>query len=48
MLAARLVGLGTTWTSFHLLFEEELPYLDIPYKEVMQAAINSSGLYYRY
>ena len=26
MLAARLVGLGTTWTSFHLLFEEEARY----------------------
>lgn len=40
MLAARLVGLGTTWTSFHLLFEEEAAaILDIPYKEVMQAAL---------
>ena len=39
MLAARLVGLGTTWTSFHLLFEEEVAILDIPYKEVMQAAL---------
>jgi len=40
MLAARLFGLGTTWTSFHLLFEEEAAViLDIPYKEVMQAAL---------
>lgn len=51
MLAARLFGLGTTWTSFHLLFEEEAAAIfDIPYKEVMQAAsrINSCSLYYRY
>ena len=40
MLAARLFGLGTTWTSFRLLFEEEAAaILDIPYKEVMQAAL---------
>lgn len=40
MLAARLFGLGTTWTSFHLLFEEEAAaLLDILYKEVMQAAL---------
>jgi nitroreductase len=40
MLAARLFGLGTTWTSFHLLFEEEAAaILEIPYKEVMQAAL---------
>lgn len=40
MLAARLFGLGTTWTSFHLLFEEEAAaILEIPYKKVMQAAL---------
>lgn len=40
MLAARLFGLGTTWTSFHLLFEEEAAaILEIPYKEVTQVAL---------
>jgi nitroreductase len=40
MLAARSFGLGTTWTSFHLFCEEEAAnILNIPYKEVMQAAL---------
>ena len=40
MLAARSFGLGIAWTSFHLLYEEEAAnILNIPYKEVMQAAL---------
>jgi nitroreductase len=40
MLAARLYGLGTTWTSFHLLFEKEAAeLLNIPYEKVMQVAL---------
>lgn len=40
MLAARLYGLGTTWTSFHLLFEKEAAQLlNIPYEKVMQVAL---------
>ncbi|HET6590187.1 MAG TPA: nitroreductase family protein [Candidatus Nitrosocosmicus sp.] len=40
MLAARLYGLGTTWTSFHLLFEKEAAeLLKIPYEKVMQVAL---------
>jgi nitroreductase len=40
MLAARARGLGTTWTSLHLFFEEQAAeLLGIPYKEVMQAAL---------
>jgi nitroreductase len=40
MLAARLYGLGTTWTSFHLLFEKEASeILKIPYEKVMQVAL---------
>lgn len=40
MLAARVRGLGSTITSFHLAFEEEsAKILDIPYKEVMQACL---------
>ena len=40
MLAARLHGLGTTWTSFHLLFEKEAAeLLKIPYEKVMQVAL---------
>jgi nitroreductase len=40
MLAARSRGLGTSLTSFHLLFEREAAeVLDIPYAEVMQTAL---------
>ena len=40
MLAARSRGLGTCWTSFHLLFEREAAeILGIPYDDVMQAAL---------
>ena len=40
MLAARARGLGTTWTSLHLCFEEQAAeLLGIPYQEVMQAAL---------
>jgi nitroreductase len=40
MLAARARGLGTCWTSFHLMFEEEAAaILGIPFAEVMQAAL---------
>lgn len=40
MLAARSFGLGTSWTSFHLFYEEEAAnILNIPYKDVMQAAL---------
>jgi nitroreductase len=40
MLAARSRGLGTSLTSFHLLFEREAAeVLGIPYEEVMQTAL---------
>jgi nitroreductase len=40
MLAARARGLGTAWTTLHLGGEEEAAaVLDIPYREVMQAAL---------
>ena len=40
MLAARSFGLGTSWTSLHLFYEEEAAnILNIPYKEVMQAPL---------
>ena len=40
MLAARARALGTTWTTLHLLFEEEAAQiLDIPYAEVNQAGM---------
>jgi nitroreductase len=40
MLAARARGLGTSWTSFHLLFEwEAAEILGIPYAEIMQACL---------
>ncbi|MGH2355177.1 MAG: nitroreductase family protein [Chloroflexota bacterium] len=40
MLAARARGLGTTWTSLHLFFEEQAAeILGIPYRDVMQAAL---------
>ncbi|MGH8931652.1 MAG: nitroreductase family protein [Egibacteraceae bacterium] len=40
MLAARLRGLGTCYTSVHLFYEKEAAsILNIPYEEVMQAAL---------
>jgi nitroreductase len=40
MLAARARGLGTTFTSFHLFFEEDAArLLSIPFKEVMQTTL---------
>ena len=40
MLAARARGLGTTWTTLHLLFEEEAAQsLGVPYAEVNQAGL---------
>jgi len=40
MLAARARGLGTTFTSLHLFFEEEAAeLLGIPFKEIMQTAL---------
>jgi nitroreductase len=40
MLAARSRGLGTVWTTFHLVHEEEVAtILEIPYHEVTQVAL---------
>src|SRR4051794_35637939 len=40
MLAARARGLGTAWTSLHLMFEEDAAkVLDIPYAEISQGAL---------
>jgi nitroreductase len=40
MLAARARGLGTCWTTLHLMFEEEVAnLLGIPYDEVTQALL---------
>lgn len=40
MLAARARGLGTAWTTLHLMFEEQAAaLLDIPYAEVTQTAL---------
>jgi nitroreductase len=40
MLAARARGLGTTWTTLHLLYEREVAeILGIPYEKVMQTAL---------
>ena len=40
MLAARSRGLGTVWTTFHLMHEEEVArILEIPYDEVTQVAL---------
>jgi len=41
MLAARARGLGTTWTTLHLLHEEEVAeILGIPFAEVSQVALS--------
>lgn len=40
MLAARARGLGTAWTTLHLMFEEEAAaILEIPYAQVTQTAL---------
>ena len=40
MLAARLRGLGTSWTTVHLYYEQEAAeVLGIPYEQVTQAAL---------
>lgn len=40
MLAARMRGLGTCWTTLHLYYEREAAeVLDIPYEKVTQAAL---------
>jgi nitroreductase len=40
MLAARTRGLGTSWTTIHLLFEEEAAaILGIPYESITQVAL---------
>jgi nitroreductase len=40
ILAARARGLGTTFTSFHLFYEQDAAkLLNIPYKEVMQTTL---------
>ena len=40
MLAARARGLGTTFTSFHLFFEEDAAkLLGIPFEAIMQIAL---------
>jgi nitroreductase len=44
MLAARERGLGTAWTSLHLMFEEEAAeVLGIPYDQVTQMALITVG-----
>ena len=41
MLAARARGLGTAWTTIHLLYEKEVAdLLGIPYDEIMQCALS--------
>jgi nitroreductase len=41
MLAARARGLGTAWTTLHLLHEQEVAdLLGIPYGEIMQCALS--------
>ncbi len=41
MLAARARGLGTSWTTLHLLHEQEIAeLLGVPYGEVMQTALS--------
>jgi nitroreductase len=41
MLAARARGLGTAWTTLHLMYEREIAdLLGIPFDEIMQAALS--------
>jgi nitroreductase len=52
MLAARARGLGTTWTTLHLLFEEEAAQiLGVLYVEVNQAGLipvaSTQGTHFR-
>jgi hypothetical protein len=40
MLAARMFGLGATWTSFHLFYEQAAAnMLNIPYQQIMRATL---------
>jgi len=44
MLAARERGLGTCWTTIHLMFEEEAAaVLEIPFEKVTQIALITIG-----
>ena len=44
MLAARERGLGTAWTTIHLMFEEQAAeILEVPYAEVQQCALITAG-----
>jgi nitroreductase len=46
MLAARMRGLGTAWTTLHLRFEKEVAeLLGIPYEEYTQAALITVGYF---
>jgi nitroreductase len=41
MLAARARGLGTSWTTIHLMFEQEVAeLLDIPFADITQCALS--------
>lgn len=41
MLAARLRGLGTAWTTIHLMFEQQVAeLLGIPFEQIMQAGLS--------
>lgn len=41
MLAARLRGLGTAWTTIHLMFEEQVAeLLEIPFDKITQAGLS--------
>ena len=41
MLAARARGIGTSWTTIHLMYEEEVAnLLGIPFAEVTQVALS--------
>ncbi len=44
MLAARARGIGTAWTTLHLMFEREIAaLLDVPYEQFMQVALIPIG-----
>jgi nitroreductase len=44
MLAARERGLGTSWTTIHLMFEQQAAeILGIPYEEFTQCALIACG-----
>jgi nitroreductase len=46
MLAARARGLGTAWTTLHLVYEREVAHLlGIPYDAYTQAALITAGYY---